>query len=232
MDLRSPGKFVNYRSQSDEFYIPSDEVNSITTDVTGNMWIGSIGGGAWMINTSKPLFTKQTVNLLDNDIPTTAARSLLNDNDNNLWIGIGTYGLALLDAKTKKLTLQTDLPEFEGRTMPSIYAMLQRRTNNEIWFGTYNGGIFIYKKGEKVKILNQSNAPFIPSSVGSETHSSPTQPFTQIIINKEQKTVHSMRHELDVINIPLVTHFLRTLTSPLGVHIPQFGNHCSRRDDK
>ena len=165
MDLRSPGKFVNYRSQSDEFYIPSDEVNSITTDVTGNMWIGSIGGGAWMINTSKPLFTKQTVNLLDNDIPTTAARSLLNDNDNNLWIGIGTYGLALLDAKTKKLTLQTDLPEFEGRTMPSIYAMLQRRTNNEIWFGTYNGGIFIYKKGEKVKILNQSNAPFIPSSV-------------------------------------------------------------------
>ena len=58
MDMDKPGEFVNYRSQSDEYHIPSDEVNSLLCDMDGNMWVGSIGGGVWMITTKQSLFNK------------------------------------------------------------------------------------------------------------------------------------------------------------------------------
>lgn len=165
MNCDTPGVFTNYRSQNNKFHIPSDEVNSLMADADGNMWIGSIGGGVWMIDTHESIFTKQTVNLLNNDIPTTAARSLLADKDDNLWIGIGTYGLALFDLKNNKMLLQSDIPEFGNRTMSSVYSMMQMRKSSEIWFGTYNDGIFVYNKGREVEQLLAKNTSFIPSDI-------------------------------------------------------------------
>lgn len=165
MNSDIPGVFTNYRSQNNEYHIPSDEVNSLMADVDGNMWVGSIGGGVWMIDTHESIFTKQTVNLLNNDIPTTAARSLLADKADNLWIGIGTYGLARFDLKNNKMMLQSDIPEFGNRSMSSVYSMMQMRKNDEIWFGTYNDGIFVYNKGHEVEQLLAKNTSFIPSDI-------------------------------------------------------------------
>lgn len=165
MNNDTPGVFINYRSQNDDYHIPSDEVNSLMCDADRNMWVASIGGGVWMIDTHESLFTKQIVNLQNNDISTTAARSLLVDSDDNLWIGIGTYGLARLNHNNNKMVLQSDIPEFENRIMSSIYAMMQRRRCGDIWFGTYDDGIYIYRKGTKVRHLMAHNTPFIPSDI-------------------------------------------------------------------
>ena len=38
-----------------------------------------------------------------------------------------------------------------------------RRKNGEVWFATYDGGILIYEKGEKVKVLTESDTPYLYS---------------------------------------------------------------------
>lgn len=163
MSQESPGHFINYKSRHSSYYIPCDEINSLLCDRFNNIWIGSIGGGALMVNTEKPPFTSHFLNLEEDDVPTSAVRAVFADSDNNLWLGTGSYGLAKKDAESGKLTFYTKLPEFSDiNSVPTINFMIQRK-NGEIWFGTYDGGILIYKKGEKVRVLTDTDCPFLYS---------------------------------------------------------------------
>ena len=47
--------------------------------------------------------------------------------------------------------------------MPSLFAVVQRKKSGDIWFGMYNGGIYVYRKGEKVKHLTTKNSAFLTS---------------------------------------------------------------------
>lgn len=114
-----------------------------------------------MVDTHKPLFKHHVIDFSKEEIPTTAIRSLFADLEGNLWIGVGSYGLACRNGATGSLTLHTRIPEFKSVTLiPSVYAAIQRK-NRDIWFGTYNGGIFVYHKGVAVQNLTASNSPFI-----------------------------------------------------------------------
>jgi len=35
------------------------------------------------------------------------------------------------------------------------------KRTNELWIGTYDGGIYVYKKGQKVKVMLLENTPFL-----------------------------------------------------------------------
>lgn len=165
MKYDEPGTFINYMSKNAANHIPCDEINSIVRDSFGNMWIGSIGGGVMMADTRRPLFSQYNLNLMDKDIPTTSVRALFVDSEHNLWMGIGTYGLACQKYATGQLITNSHIPEFsEITSVPTVYSIIQRKKNNEIWFGTYDGGLFIYQKGEKVKNLYDYNCDFLTSS--------------------------------------------------------------------
>lgn len=160
----NPEGFINYKSRGSSYYIPCDEINSIIRDSSGTMWIGSIGGGVLLVETSSPLFKLHKLNFSNQDIPAASVRSLFADNKRNLWMGIGTYGLACQDYATGKLTLHSQMPEFAGLSVPTIYSVIQRRKSGEIWFGTYDGGIFVYQEGQKVKQINPDDCKYMASS--------------------------------------------------------------------
>lgn len=164
MSCDNPGSFINYKSRGSSYYIPCDEINSIMRDVAGTMWIGSIGGGVLMVDTHMPLFTLHNLNLSDQDIPATAVRSLFADKEQNLWMGVGTYGLACKEYSTDKFILHSQMPEFAGMSVPTVYSVVQRSNNGEIWFGTYDGGIFAYRKGQRVRVINPDNCKFLGSA--------------------------------------------------------------------
>lgn len=171
MKLDKPDDFINYKSKKSPYHIPCDEINSIIRDSSGNMWIGSIGGGVLMADTRQPMFIGHNLNFLDEEIPTTSVRALFADSNSNIWMGIGTYGLAYQEYATGKLILHSHIPEFAGVTsIPTVYSIIERHKNREVWFGTYDGGIFIYKKGEKVKNLLPDNCDFIASSCVSSLY--------------------------------------------------------------
>ena len=79
-------------------------------------------------------------------------------------MGIGTYGLACLEYATGKLKSHSQMPEFTGMTIPTVFSVVQRKGSGEIWFGTYDGGIFAYHKGQRVRNLTPENCKFLGSS--------------------------------------------------------------------
>ena len=162
--LDESSSFINYKSGKSDYRIPSDEVNSIMGDSQKNMWIGAIGGGVLMADTRQPAFALHTLNFGDEDIPVTSVRTLFADSDQNLWIGVGTYGLARREYVTGELKMYSHIPEFSGvKDLPSLFAVVQRKKSGDIWFGMYNGGIYVYRKGEKVKHLTTKNSAFLTS---------------------------------------------------------------------
>lgn len=164
LKLDEPKSFINYKSGKATYRIPSDEINSIMRDKQGNMWIGTIGGGVLMADTRPPLFSLHTLHFGDEDIPATAVRTLFADSERNLWIGVGTYGLACKEYATGELKMYSHLPEFsEFTSFTSLYSVVQRKKSGEIWFGLYNGGICVYRKGEKIRILSPDNCDFVTS---------------------------------------------------------------------
>lgn len=164
MDRKTPGRFINYKSRNSRYNIPCDEINSLMRDRSGNIWVGSIGGGVLMVNTKPSLFAFHSLDLTKDEVPSTAVRALFSDSEKNLWMGIGSYGLARKDNATGELSFFSRIPEFSGISkIPTINTIIQRR-NGELWFGTYDGGILIYKKGEKVQVLTEWNTPYLYSS--------------------------------------------------------------------
>lgn len=162
--LDESSSFINYKSGKSDYRIPSDEVNSIMRDSQKNMWIGAIGGGVLMADTRQPAFALHTLNFGNEDIPVTSVRTLFADSDQNLWIGVGTYGLACREYVTGELKMYSHIPEFSGvKDLPSLFAVVQRKKSGDIWFGMYNGGIYVYRKGEKVKHLTTKNSAFLTS---------------------------------------------------------------------
>lgn len=164
MNCDEPIDFINYKSRGSSYYIPCDEINSIMRDSSGTMWIGSIGGGVLVVDAHSPLFTQHHLNFSDQDIPATSVRSLFTDNGRNMWMGIGTYGLACQEYATGKLVLHSQIPEFSEMTVPTVYSVIQRKESGDIWFGTYDGGIFVYQKGQKVRRINPEDCKYLNSS--------------------------------------------------------------------
>ncbi|MBQ8673021.1 MAG: response regulator [Bacteroides sp.] len=163
MKLDEPGRFINYKPRRSPWYIPCDEINALMCDSNSRIWMGSIGGGVLMSDTEQPPFTSHHLNLQEDDVPATSVRALFPDAEGNLWIGVGSYGLARKNYDTGETVFFTGLPEFAHITrIPTVNAIMQRR-NGEVWVGTYDGGILVYRKGEKVKNLTEANAPYLYS---------------------------------------------------------------------
>lgn len=162
ISLQEEGGFINYKSTGSPYHISSNEINSIIRDQSNNMWLGSLGGGVLFANTQKSHFNLSRFDLVEDDIPTNAIRTIMADSDQNIWLGIGTYGLAVQNREDNSFRFFSRIPEFSDiKSMATVYAIIQRKLSGEIWIGTYDDGLFIYKKGEKVKHYTEKNSDFI-----------------------------------------------------------------------
>ena len=159
MDLDEPGRFVNYSPGKNGSSLPCDEINSLLRDRSDNIWMGTLGGGVLMTSTKPFPFIGYRPDLTKDGIHTSEVHTLFADADNNLWMGIGTYGLALQKYRDEEVRFYTHIPEFSDiEVVETVNAIIQRN-NGDIWFGTHDGGVLVYRKGEKVRRLRQQDMP-------------------------------------------------------------------------
>ena len=159
MDLDEPGRFVNYSPGKNGSSLPCDEINSLLRDRSDNIWMGTLGGGVLMTSTKPFPFIGYKPDLTKDGIHTSEVHTLFADADNNLWMGIGTYGLALQKYRDEEVRFYTHIPEFSDiEVVETVNAIIQRN-NGDIWFGTHDGGVLVYRKGEKVRRLKQQDMP-------------------------------------------------------------------------
>jgi two-component system sensor histidine kinase ChiS len=119
--------------------LKNDVIRCMIQDKSGNIWIGTDGGGVTKYDGK--YFTHFTVKEgLCND----AVLSILEDNNGNLWFGTNG-GVSKYDGK-----FFTSFTEKEGLSNNVVYCIFQDKNNN-IWFGTdgggltkYNGKVFTY----------------------------------------------------------------------------------------
>ena len=153
--------FINYTTTSKQYPLPGNEINSVLTNGKGDFWLGTIGSGVLQTSTRPSFFRSYDLSSIKKVVSTNAVRTMYVASPNKIWIGVGSYGLALYDRVNNTSTFYTQMPEFASlKEMPSIYSIISQ-PNGEIWFATYGGGILIYKKGKPVKTLSSTNSKWL-----------------------------------------------------------------------
>lgn len=158
LECDNPSTFINYSTTHETNKLPTNEINSIVSDIKGNIWIGSIGGGVLFTYTERSKFDFFEVNLPE--IPTASVRSIFVDHDDNMWLGIGTYGIVMFDQAANQSFSQFEIPEFKEAVQNTTYDIKQK-DSGEILFGTYGGGLWVYEKGKPITSYVESNCNFI-----------------------------------------------------------------------
>ena len=162
MDLiHSDGSFVNYTTTSKQYPLPGNEINSVVTNGRGDFWLGTIGTGVLQTCTRQSFIHPYDLSSLNKFVSTNAVRCMYMASQNKIWIGVGSYGLALYDRSNNTSEFYTQMPEFaQIKQMPSIYSIVGQ-PDGGLWFATYGNGILVYHKGHPVKNLNSSNTKYI-----------------------------------------------------------------------
>jgi len=132
---------ANIQAQTTSFiYFGSEQglsqtqIQCITQDKGGNLWIGTISGLAKYNGKNFTLFTK--ADSLAEDWVT----SLYKDNQSNIWIGHWAGGVSMYNYKTQKIE---NLFLEEYTQFKTVTAITQDK-ENRYWIATEGAGVFIY----------------------------------------------------------------------------------------
>ncbi len=113
------------------------DIRAVLRDREGTLWIGSNGGGLFILSKTGKFSTLSEKEGLSNP----SVRTLMEDREGSIWIG--TRG-GLFQLKDDKFTL---LNSRNGLPVDSVRSLLPGK-NGEIWIGTVGGGLSSYKNGK------------------------------------------------------------------------------------
>jgi signal transduction histidine kinase/CheY-like chemotaxis protein/ligand-binding sensor domain-containing protein len=135
-------KKVEYLSRKD--LVPSLLIRCITSDHLGNMWIGTNAG---LVFYHREQDTFHVLNKRNSALRGDIIRSLWEDANQNLWIGVEDKGLHQIDLKNFDGHSLTDLSvkHEEGEDDYSLYKYsvhtIYEDKDKNLWFGTNGGGV-------------------------------------------------------------------------------------------
>jgi signal transduction histidine kinase/ligand-binding sensor domain-containing protein/DNA-binding response OmpR family regulator len=130
------------------------EAACVTAD--GRYWLGIDDGGINIYDPKNGKITYLSVqngNLIDNDVV-----ALMEDRNNNIWIGSWGGGLSILnpDGQIRHLLREEQLPEFIRD--PFVWTFLEDEHGN-IWIGTVNNGLVKYQPKDASFTLFREKVP-------------------------------------------------------------------------
>lgn len=164
LDLSSPQKtFINYTLHSESHRLPYNEVDAITRDRDGMIWLGMMGGGVFSTDMTPSYFARYAMS----ELPSKSVRSLFMDSNKTLWVGVGSYGLALKTSTSSQLVFFNRIKPLENGLPQEFTAdvITQRPWQNEILIGTFSSGVYYYNMlTGNVYARNTSNTSWIKNN--------------------------------------------------------------------
>lgn len=140
-----------YRHSSEKNSLPSNRITKLLIDENKVIWIGTFGGGlckAWENknnNLSCTTYSYSSAN--SNGLSDDKILTLLNDKNNNLWIGTFYGGLNFLSSEEKnkipqqpKFIKYNPVPGKNSISSATIMALSEDMSAN-IWIGTFGSGL-------------------------------------------------------------------------------------------
>jgi signal transduction histidine kinase/ligand-binding sensor domain-containing protein len=127
------------------------EVTALVGEYQGNMWVGTRTQGLCRVSGSKFSCWSTKDGLADDFV-----RSLFEDDEHNLWVGLNSGGLARWRIAT--LIPLRDEPRELREAQPA--AILQDH-EGYLWIGTWGSGLFRLKQGRFLRDLSSENSSAI-----------------------------------------------------------------------
>ncbi|MDR0422926.1 MAG: response regulator [Proteiniphilum sp.] len=117
--------------------LPHNTIQAIFKDSSGNLWLGSFGGGILCYDHADKKFDRIPLDgSYDYDI-----RCFFEDADKNIWVG-GMSGIFVLDPLSKQVK-QRYCAE-EGRLPENFVRSIARDDKGRMWIGTFGKGLAVY----------------------------------------------------------------------------------------
>ena len=154
--------------------LKNNSINCVFVDNTGNLWVGSNGGGIYKKTNSNYQFNHLNKNNNKGSLSSNKIRSLHEDQFGNLWIGTEGGGVNFLSNTAVNYNAFepfTFSKESSGVTSNNIFSITENIIDNDhsiLWFSTENGGLnkLVLNRNDKSKNFKFEKFN-IPTSDGS-----------------------------------------------------------------
>jgi len=125
--------------------LSSENIWSLTTGNSNDLWIGTYGSGLFYLNFKTNQLTWRDI--LINTIKSSSrnfVKSVLKDDKNNLWIGYWGIGLARLNTITNEINFWHHLTDRTNSLSHDDVWVIFQDSKSRIWIGTNGGGLDLY----------------------------------------------------------------------------------------
>lgn len=175
-----------YPLTKEQSVLQFNEIDAIINDNQENIWIGTLGGGIYCINTKDNRFqTELQMNVLK-QLHSNTINCILIDNKQQIWTGIGNNGFSISNNKVfSKIRKETNKDSFL-----KIIDIIESPYNNNIIIGT-NSGLYYYS--DHLDYLNEY--PKVVKSIPNKENY-----ISQIIVSQNEGFWISRTNSISHIN--------------------------------
>ncbi|WP_255557664.1 hybrid sensor histidine kinase/response regulator transcription factor [Flavobacterium taihuense] len=138
-------------SKSDSHSLKSNSIWSLFLDKDKRIWLGYYNKGVGIFDKRNAKFNAiESVPTNTNSLQTSSVTGIEKDNSGKLWISMEGGGVDVLNPSTKvfKHINNQDAKNYSGLTSTNILTVFIDSQQN-IWLGSWNDGIYFLKKGSK-----------------------------------------------------------------------------------
>ncbi|WP_425489558.1 two-component regulator propeller domain-containing protein [Hyunsoonleella aquatilis] len=150
-------KIDNYTVQQNNPYaLHYNDALSLFEDNTGNIWVGTDGGGLSYYDEHLLKFNVLTNNQLPQDISVDVARAIcVNPKNSVIWVGTSGKGLTSIDLKTNTYKTITTT----NSNLNSNRVMCLNFVSDELWVGFQDSGLDIINGNGSIDHFNENTTP-------------------------------------------------------------------------
>ena len=198
-------KIHNYTVQQyNPYALNYNDVLSLFEDSTGNIWIGTDGGGLSYYDEHLLKFNVLTNNQLPRDVNVDVARTIcVNPKDNTIWVGTSGKGLTNINLKTNTYkTLTTGNSNLNSNRIMSLNYI-----GEDLWVGFQDKGLDILHKNGSISHFNSATTPKLDAtavwSIANYNENSTwlaTGGYGVILFNKFNGIVEHFQHDAENTN--------------------------------
>ncbi len=145
---KTNGSIAEYKTSNGG--LSNNYVRCVIEDKSGQLWIGTHGGGIDKLNkdSGKSKIYKK-INGDNSSLSSDVVVSIYEDKKGQLWIATYGGGLCLFNQKTEKFTTFKNNPADNKSISSNFIHSIFEDINGKLWIGTYGGGLNIYDSQKK-----------------------------------------------------------------------------------
>ena len=137
--------------------------NSMATDGSGHIYIGTMNDGIIQIHTTPPMYESWKLERQSHR-NISHIETIYTDDGKKLWLGLNPYGIALHNRTTGKTLYDSEIPGLNGagifkQVVKAGISSICKTAQGDIWMASRSYGVIVYGKDDRARVLNHLNAP-------------------------------------------------------------------------